>query len=84
MDLDPKYVAYVLRTLMQAVARERVENYALRLVLADAGVASFEKQDEAKRVAAKRYARLLEIAGEDQPEQPDPLDFLKAFEGPVQ
>ena len=44
MELGPKYVQLALKTLLQAVARERVENYALRLVLAESKIASLEVQ----------------------------------------
>jgi hypothetical protein len=84
MPLDPDYVAFVLKTLMQAVARERVENYALRIALAEAQVISLEDLDKAKGIAAKRYAKLLSLVGEDQPARPDLMDFLRAFEGPAQ
>jgi hypothetical protein len=44
MELGPKYVQLALKTLRQAVARERIENYALRLVLAESKIASLEVQ----------------------------------------
>jgi hypothetical protein len=79
-----KYLTLVLKTLMQAIAKERVENYALRLVLAESGVASLEDQDKARAIARKSYAPLLRLVGEDQPEQPNLGEFLKGFEGPIQ
>jgi hypothetical protein len=82
--IDPTYLQTVLKALMQAIARERVENYALRLVLAESGVASFQDQDKARAIARKTYAKLLSLVGEDQPEAPDLRDFLKDFEGPIQ
>ena len=83
--LSPDDLEFIVRTLMQQAARDRVELYALRLLLMESKDLSPEDFDRARQIAERAYASLLQLVTEDPAEQPDVvLQFLKAFEGPVQ
>jgi len=69
---------------MQQAAKTKVELYALRLLLMDSCGLQPEDFDRCLAIASKRYATLLQIMSEDRQEETDLLEFLKAFEGPVQ
>jgi hypothetical protein len=83
-DLDPKYLPFIVKALMQQAAKTKVELYALRLLLMDSVGLSPEDFDRCLATASKRYATLLQLVSVDPHEQPDFQEFLKAFEGPPQ
>jgi len=66
------------------VVHQKIELYALRMILAQSGVASLIDQDKAVDIARKSYSTLLSSIDGDQPEQPDWEEILKGFEGPIQ
>lgn len=84
MDLDPENLKFVVEALMKQAVRDRVELYALRILLLQSCGLSPKDFDSAREIASKRYATLLRLVSEDPQEQTDLLEFLKAFEGPVQ
>jgi hypothetical protein len=83
MEVDQQYLARVLKILTMAIAHERIENYALRILLTDydASDASIDLQNKARELARKRYQKLLRLVDDPHSEQLDPMQFLDAFEG---
>jgi hypothetical protein len=83
-ELAPKHLPFIVKALMQQAAKTKVELYALRLLLMDSCGLLPGDFDRCFVVASKRYAILLRTVSEDRQEETDLLEFLKAFEGPVQ
>ena len=82
MEVKEEKLTRAMRILARAVARERVENYALRVLLTDSADpdASIDIQRKARELAAKRYDKLLRLVEYDEGEPVELMSFLERFE----